>query len=104
MHWIYYSLFAIIPVVTAMIVFRVLAKKNSHLSHANFERIEEGMSYEQVVQLMQSHRGELISSSTIDNVTLTYYQWSGWVGYFKRRVFHIQFQNDRVVAKNKNGI
>lgn len=66
-----------------------------------FEKIQNGMSYEEVVQIIGGD-GELTSESTVANYTTKLYTWEGEGGLGANAI--ITFQNNEVQAKSQFGL
>ena len=71
------------------------------MSKEDFEKIQNGMSYEEVVQIIGGE-GELTSESTIAEYTTKLYTWKGEGGFGANA--NITFQNNKVQAKAQFGL
>ena len=85
------------------------AGEDASATLAEFNKIEEGMSYREVVAII-GVEGELQSRHTIpgeegvsDPVTTEVYQWSG-VGGFGTAAMNVTFKNDAVKSKTQFGL
>lgn len=74
---------------------------SSYLTYNNYQEIENGMTYTQVVNIFENHDGELVSSSGYGGYTLDYYTWSNSSG---TKVVSIGFENGKVCAKSQIGL
>lgn len=74
----------------------------SGVTLANFTRIREGMSYEEVVLILGS-RGEVITSRDVAGIKTVFYHWEGEGGSFGASL-NAMFQNGRLIAKAQSGL
>ncbi len=89
-----------IVVIIIGIVFGV-SKKDEWLSYDNYCKIENGMTYSQVVDILDGHEGELTTSGGYGDYSLSYYSWSNDSG---DKIIVIGFENGRVCAKSQVGL
>lgn len=79
---------------------RATEPPTSGVTLANFDRIREGMSYEEVVSILGSS-GELISSSDLVGTKTEMYQWQGTsLG----ANMNAMFQDGRLISKAQFGL
>ena len=78
-----------------------LAPATSGVTLTNFNRLHEGMSYQEVVSILGSS-GELLSSSDPAGIETEMYQWEG-VGSLGANM-NAMFQNGRLVSKAQFGL
>ncbi|MDZ4632287.1 DUF3862 domain-containing protein [Bacillus cereus] len=71
------------------------------MTKAEFEQIQNGMTYEEVVKIIGSD-GELQSESTVGDYTSKLYTWKGEGGLGANA--NITFQNNEVQAKSQFGL
>jgi len=76
-------------------------KSNNYLTMENFNRIETGMSYNQVVEIFDGNQGELQSSSSYEDITMSIYIWTNESG---SRIVSIMFENGAVTTKSQVGL
>jgi len=69
------------------------------LTMASYEKITNGMSYDDVVKLLGS-KGEETRSSTIGKIELKSYKWEG--DNYKR--IYVNFRDDKVNSKTQSGL
>lgn len=69
------------------------------LTMENYQKIKNGMSYQQVVELLGSG-GEETRSSTIGKIELKSYKWEG--DNYKR--VYVNFRDDKVNSKTQTGL
>lgn len=70
------------------------------LTYSNYLKIHDGMTYNEVVDLLGSY-GSLDSSSSYGGYTLAYYSWSNAYG---TRCIVVGFENGKVCAKSQYGL
>lgn len=73
----------------------------SHITYENYMKIENDMSYGEVVAILGNNRGELSTSSSYGGYTLSYYSWTS---NYPMRVITVGFQNGKVIAKSQIGL
>lgn len=96
----------IISSVILFVVFIAVSKSGSstahdYLTYSNYVRIQDGMSYSQVVHVLGDHEGRLDTSSSYGGYTLSYYTWSNNSG---TRCIVVGFENGKVCAKSQIGL
>lgn len=72
-----------------------------YLTYRNYERIQTGMSYSEVVNIFGGNQGVLSTSSSYGGYTLSFYTWSNSSGTI---CVSIGFENNRVCAKSQYGL
>ncbi len=72
---------------------------NPKLNVANFDKMETGMKYTDVVKLLGSE-GEVISENEMSGVKTVMYKWSGANGAFLKAIF----QNGKLLDKVHTGL
>lgn len=72
---------------------------DSKLNVANFNKMETGMKYTDVVKILGSE-GEVISESEMSGVKTVMYIWSGASGSFVKVIF----QNGKLIDKVQTGL
>lgn len=103
------ALIAIVVVCSLMIVIGLVigfcapggATSSNYLTYQNYSRIQNGMSYSQVVDVLGGHQGVLDVSSSYGGYTLSYYTWSNQSG---TRCIVVGFENNKVCAKSQYGL
>ena len=101
----------VIAVVVAVVIFALVVAvivivassggTKTHLTYDNYTAIETGMTYNQVVRVLENHEGELSSSSAYGDYSLAYYTWSNDSG---TRCIVVGFQNGEVCVKTQYGL
>jgi hypothetical protein len=76
--------------------------KRKQCTVENFNRIRLGMTYDQVVALMDSN-GEVLSQIGIGDVNTVCVMWEN-DGLFDRRTIFVIFQNERVTVRSQFGL
>ncbi|MBE7082180.1 MAG: DUF3862 domain-containing protein [Clostridiales bacterium] len=76
-------------------------ESNSYLNRENYSKIRTGMSYTQVVEVLEGHEGEMDTSSSFGGYTLAYYTWSNSSG---SKCIVVGFENGKVCAKSQYGL
>jgi len=93
---------AISTVIALLIVFAIDSpSENSYLNIKNFNQISNGMTYEQVVEILDDHEGTLQSSAGSGEYLLEYYNWTNDSG---TKIIVVGFQNGLVTAKSQIGL
>lgn len=72
-----------------------------YLTYRNYEKIQTGMSYSEVVNIFGGNQGVLSTSSSYGGYTLSFYTWSNSSGTI---CVSIGFENNRVCAKSQYGL
>lgn len=95
----------IIGVIIGVILFAVIISSvggsNSYLTYENYMKIHNGMTYNEVVDVLDGNQGELNTSGGYGDYTLSYYTWSNSLG---TRCIVVGFENGRVCAKSQYGL
>ncbi|OYD07593.1 DUF3862 domain-containing protein [Paludifilum halophilum] len=76
-------------------------KKDSGVTLDNFQKIENGMTYDEVVEIL-GKEGELISEAGEGQYKTEMYQWEGDSGFGAN--MNVTFQNDEVQSKAQAGL
>lgn len=74
---------------------------SNYLTYSNYTQIKNGMSYSQVVDILDGHEGVLDTSSSYEGYTLAYYTWSNSSG---TKCIVVGFENGTVCAKSQYGL
>lgn len=74
---------------------------HDYLTYSNYVRIQDGMSYSQVVHILGDNDGMLDTSSSYGGYTLSYYTWSNNLG---TKCIVVGFENGKVCAKSQIGL
>ena len=77
---------------------QVSSKPHSMLTKANFDKIEDGMTYDEVCNLL-GERGKSISEIKTDGVTTSVYMWYG-----SGKAISVSFQSNKAVAMTESGL
>ena len=99
-------IFVVIIVVVAAIIYFALTSGDggssiNYLTYANYTKIQNGMSYSEVVSILGNHEGTLDTSAGYGGYTLSYYSWSNSSG---TRCIVVGFENGKVCAKSQYGL
>jgi len=88
------------PIIEEKAIIKSIEKKVTGVTMEQFTKIQEGMSYEEVVEILGS-KGELLSSSDIAEYKTVMYQWKGTsiMGNM-----NAMFQNNKMVSKAQFGL
>lgn len=78
-----------------------IVNSDSYLSYSNFSKIHNGMTYSEVVDILDGNKGELSTSSSYSGYTLAYYNWSNSSG---TKCIVVGFENNKVCAKTQYGL
>lgn len=73
----------------------------NYLTYDNYMKIQNGMSYSEVVEILGGHEGQLDTESGYGGYTLKYYTWTNSSG---TRCIVVGFENNRVCAKSQYGL
>lgn len=95
---------AVLFAVIMAIAFGVLSGGStgaSYLTYSNYAQIQNGMSYYQVVDILDGNQGALSTSSGFGGYTLAYYTWSNSSG---TKCIVVGFENGSVCAKSQYGL
>ncbi len=89
--------------VVAIVVAVPYNKSSSYgyLTYDNYVQIQNGMSYSQVVDILDGHQGVLDTTSSYGGYTLSYYTWSNSSG---SKCIVVGFQNGSVCTKSQYGL
>lgn len=94
-------------VVTFIIVLSIILGSRScsssitYLTYENYIEIQNGMSYSEVVEILDGHQGKLDTESGYGGYTLRYYTWTNSSA---TRCIVVGFENNRVCAKSQFGL
>ncbi|MBQ4557807.1 MAG: hypothetical protein IJA61_00315 [Clostridia bacterium] len=94
-------LFIIVVVVVVGISVGDGSINSNYLTYSNYTQIQNGMSYSQVVDILDGHQGVLDTSSSYGGYTLSYYTWSNNSG---TKCIVVGFENGSVCAKSQYGL
>ena len=87
-------------VIFAIIIISMGGTK-THLTYDNYKKIQTGMTYSEVVKILDNHQGDLDTSSSYGGYTLAYYTWTNSSG---SRCIVVGFENGKVCAKSQYGL
>ena len=73
----------------------------NYLTYDNYTKIQNGMSYSEVVSILGNNEGTLDTSAGYGGYTLSYYTWQNASG---TRYIVLGFENGRVCAKSQYGL
>ena len=88
-------------IILAIIVGSTNCAKNEYLTYENYTQIQNGMTYSQVVEILDNHQGTLDTSAGFGGYTLSYYTWTNDSG---SRCIVVGFENGRVCVKSQYGL
>ncbi|MBP3432044.1 MAG: DUF3862 domain-containing protein [Clostridia bacterium] len=74
---------------------------SSYLNYDNYLEIKTGMSYSQVVNVLEGHEGELDTYSSYEGYTLAYYTWTNGSS---TKCIVVGFENGKVITKTQYGL
>lgn len=74
---------------------------STYLTYSNYTQIKDGMTYWQVVEILDGHYGELSSSYSYSDTTIKIYSWSN---YSETKSITVGFNNNRVYYKSQYGL
>lgn len=94
-------LFIIVIVIIVCFSGKDESTSSNYLTYSNYAQIQNGMSYSQVVDILDGHQGVLDSSSSYGGYTLSYYTWSNGSG---TKSITVGFENDSVCTKIQFGL
>ncbi len=77
------------------------SSSSSYLTYSNYTRIQNNMTYSQVVEILGNDPGELTSTASSGGYTLSYYTWQNSSG---SKCIVIGFENGKVCAKTQYGL
>ena len=73
----------------------------SYLNYKNYSKIQDGMTYSEVVEILEGHQGVLDTSSSYGGYNLSYYTWSDSL---TTKCIVVGFENGKVCAKSQIGL
>lgn len=94
----------VVVIIIGVILFAVIissAGGYSYLTYENYMKIHNGMTYNEVLDVLDGHQGKLDTSAGYGDYTLSYYTWTNSSG---SRCIVIGFENGRVCAKSQYGL
>lgn len=71
------------------------------LTYENYLKIKTGMTYNQVVDVLDNHQGELYINSNYEGYTMSVYTWQNSSGL---KCIIVTFDNGEVSAKSQYGL
>ena len=74
---------------------------SNYLTYSNYTQIQNGMTYSEVVEILDGHDGVLDTSSGFGGYTFSYYTWSNNSG---TKCIVIGFENGKVCSKSQYGL
>ena len=91
----------IIGVVLGIIIVIVKLNGEGYLSYENYLKINNGMTYSEVVEVLDGHEGELSVSSSYTGYSATVYTWTN---SDSTKIITVYFDNNRVTSKAQVGL
>lgn len=91
---------AVFVVIFAIIISSTGGTK-TYLTYENYMKIQTGMTYSEVVKVLDNHQGDLDTSSSYGGYTLAYYTWTNNSG---TRCIVVGFENGKVCTKSQYGL
>ena len=88
-------------IVIFAIIISSMGGTKTYLTYDNYMKIQTGMTYSEVVKVLENHQGDLDTSSSYGGYTLAYYTWTNSSG---SRCIVVGFQNGKVCAKSQYGL
>lgn len=97
------TIFAVVmvAVIIALTISYNVGGLGGYLTYENYQEIHNGMTYKEVVQVLDGHEGRLDTDAGYGGYTLAYYTWSNSSG---TRCIVVGFQNGKVCAKSQLGL
>lgn len=95
------GIFLLVGVVVIVLLLCNLGGTGTYLTYENYCKIQTGMSYNQVVEVLDNHNGTLDSTSSYEDYTFSIYTWSNSSG---TRCIVVSFDNGKVSAKSQYGL
>jgi len=92
---------AVTIVALVILIVTILNSTRSYLTYKNYEKIQTGMTYNEVVQILDNHRGKLDTEAQYEDHKIAYYSWSN---KSDSRGIVVGFYNGKVVAKSQYGL
>ena len=74
---------------------------DDYLTYENYLKIENGMTYSEVVDILGGYEGTLDTSAGSEGYYLEYYSWTSEYGL---EIITIGFENGKVMAKSQIGL
>ena len=101
-----FIIFVVIIIVIAAITYFALTSSGggssiNYLTYENYTKIQNGMSYSEVVAILGNHQGTLDTTASSGGYTLSYYTWANSSG---TRCIVVGFENGKVCAKSQYGL
>lgn len=94
------AVFAFVVCIVILTAVPSVAPKE-YLTYENYMKIQNGMTYSEVVEIFDGHDGELDTSAGFGDYSLEYYDWTNSSG---SKIIVIGFSNGRVCAKSQIGL
>ena len=95
----------VICIAVFVVIFAIIISSNggtkNYLTYENYMKIQTGMTYTEVVKVLENHQGDLDISSSYGGYTLAYYTWTNSSG---TRCIVVGFENGKVCAKSQYGL
>ena len=91
---------AVFVVILAIIISSPGGTK-TYLTYENYMKIQTGMTYGEVVKILNDHQGDLDTSASYGGYTLSYYTWTNSSG---TRCIVVGFENGKVCTKSQYGL
>ncbi len=91
----------IISAIFLIIITSSTSCSSSYLTYENYMKIHDGMTYSEVVEVLDGHQGTASTSSGFGGYTISYYIWSN---SSETRCISVGFLNGKVVAKSQVGL
>ncbi|MBR2340866.1 MAG: hypothetical protein IKA72_00450 [Clostridia bacterium] len=92
---------AVFVVMIFAIIISSTGDTKTYLTYDNYMKIQTGMTYNEVVEVLDNHQGDLDTSSSYGGYTLSYYTWTNSSG---TRCIVVGFENGKVCAKSQYGL
>ena len=91
----------LVILILIIVIISSIGDSSAYLTYDNYLKIRNGMTYNEVVTVLDNHQGELSSSTGYGNYTLSYYTWSNDSG---SRCIVVGFENGEVCTKTQYGL
>ena len=98
--WIIFlvGIFLMIIIITLICV---IPRGSNWLTYENYLKIRTGMTYNQVVDVLDDHQGELNTSTSYEGYTMSIYVWQNSSG---SKCIVVSFNNGEVSGKSQYGL
>lgn len=89
----------IVPFIVMLCFF--MSSDTQWLTYDNYCDIKNGMTYSEVVEVLDGHKGKLDTTSGYEGYTISFYTWQNSSG---TKCIVVSFENGRVGGKSQYGL